>query len=75
MKIIYVVNEGRFFLSHRLALALEAQRHDVEVVVVCGADTGEQGLADAGLRYLTVPMSRRICRKRLTLASRSSCCS
>lgn len=58
MKIIYVVNEGRFFLSHRLALATEAQRHGVEVVVVCGANTGEQGLADAGLRYLTVPMSR-----------------
>jgi glycosyltransferase involved in cell wall biosynthesis len=58
MKIIYVVNEGRFFLSHRLALAVEAKRHEVEVVVVCGANTGEQGLADAGLRYVTVPMSR-----------------
>lgn len=58
MKIVYVVNEGSFFLSHRRALAVEALRQGAEVLVVCGIGTGEQALAQAQLPYRAVPLSR-----------------
>ena len=58
MKILFVVNEGNFFLSHRLALAVEAERRGMQVLVVCGADTGEDNVRNAGLAVRTVPLSR-----------------
>ena len=58
MKIIYVVNEASFFLSHRLPLAEEALRRGFDVLVVCGADTGERLLEEAGLRVTVLPLSR-----------------
>ncbi len=58
MKIIYVVNEARFFISHRLPLGLAARDSGVEVVVVTAPDTGEERLAEYGFRHISVPMSR-----------------
>ncbi len=58
MKILYVVNEAQFFLSHRLPLGLEAQARGYEVVVVTAPDTGEEQLARHGFRHVAVPMSR-----------------
>lgn len=58
MKIIFVVNEATFFLSHRLPLAREAQRLGYAVIVACGEGTGESKLAEAGLEYRVLPLSR-----------------
>ncbi len=58
MKILYVVNDANFFLSHRLPLGLTALQQGHEVVVAAAPDTGEGGLAGHGLRYVPVPMSR-----------------
>ena len=58
MKIVYVVNEASFFLSHRLWLAREALERGANVVLICGENTGEHRLEDHGIDYVTVPMSR-----------------
>ena len=58
MKILFVVNEARFFLSHRLPLGLEAQARGYEVVVVTAPGTSEEQLAQYGFRHIAVPMSR-----------------
>ena len=58
MKLLYVVNEAQFFLSHRLPLGRQAIESGFEVAVVSAADTGEQLLAEHGFRHIPVPMSR-----------------
>jgi len=58
LKIVYVVNEASFFLSHRLPLALEARRRGFDVIVACGAGTGEARLAAAGIDCRPFPLSR-----------------
>jgi glycosyltransferase involved in cell wall biosynthesis len=58
LKIIYVVNEAGFFLSHRLPLAREAAARGFEVLVACGAGTGEEELTAAGLNWRSFPLSR-----------------
>lgn len=56
--LLYVVNEASFFLSHRLRLASEARGCGFRVVVVCGAGTGEERLAEHGFECRTVPLTR-----------------
>ena len=58
MKILFVVNEAKFFLSHRLPIAEEATRRGYEVMVACGEDTGEQKLVALNIKYRTLPLSR-----------------
>jgi glycosyltransferase involved in cell wall biosynthesis len=58
VKLLYVVNEAQFFISHRLPLGLEAQAQGHEVIVVSAGDTGESQLAEYGFRHLSIPMSR-----------------
>jgi len=58
VKIIFVVNEATFFLSHRLPLAREAERLGDTVIVACGEGTGEEKLAELGLDYRVLPLSR-----------------
>ena len=58
MKIVYVVNEASFFISHRLWLAREAQNRGAEVIVICGENTGEHRLEEFDLEFITVPLSR-----------------
>lgn len=58
MKIIYVVNEASFFLSHRLPLAQEASRRGHAVVILCGVGTGEELLAEHNLNWRSYPLSR-----------------
>jgi glycosyltransferase involved in cell wall biosynthesis len=58
LKLVYVVNEASFFLSHRLPLAREALARGFEVVVVCGEGTGEARLSAAGINCRTFPLSR-----------------
>jgi len=58
VKLLFVVNEARFFLSHRLPLGLEALRRGYEVVVVTAPETGEEALAAHGFRHIAAPLTR-----------------
>ena len=53
-----MVNEGRFFLSHRLELALEALRRGDDVLVVCGRNTGEERFREHGIPFMTFHLTR-----------------
>lgn len=56
-KIFIVVNEDRFFLSHRKDIALAAQRAGWDVTVVC-KDTGRwHELKEMGLKVLELPIN------------------
>jgi glycosyltransferase involved in cell wall biosynthesis len=57
-KILFVVNDASFFVSHRLRLAQEAQAKGFETVVACGAASGEAILADQGIRTRPFVLSR-----------------
>jgi glycosyltransferase involved in cell wall biosynthesis len=57
-KILFVVNEAGFFISHRLRLAQEALTRDFDPIVVCGAGTGEGRLADVGIASRSFDLSR-----------------
>lgn len=58
MKILFVVNEASFFLSHRLPIAEEATRRGCQVMVACAKGTGEEKLDELNIRYRTLPLSR-----------------
>ncbi len=58
MKILYVVNEAKFFISHRLRIGQEALARGDQVIVVSGMQTGEEALADYGFEHIGVPMTR-----------------
>jgi glycosyltransferase involved in cell wall biosynthesis len=58
VKIVYVVNEARFFISHRLPLGQAAQARGYEVVVVTAPNTGEQQLQALGFRHIPAPLTR-----------------
>ena len=56
-KIFMVVNEDRFFLSHRKDIAIEAQRQGWDVTIVC-KDTGQRQDVEAlGLKMLELPIN------------------
>ena len=58
MKLFIVVNVDWFFLSHRLPVALAAQRTGWDVTIVT-ADTGKLKVIEAtGLKTVNLPMSR-----------------
>lgn len=57
MKLLLIVNEDRFFLSHRKEIALAAKDAGWEVTVVC-KDTGLRGEIEAlGLEVLELPIN------------------
>ena len=57
-KLFIVVNVDWFFLSHRLPVALAAQKAGWDVTIVT-ADTGKlKDIEAAGLRTINLPMSR-----------------
>jgi len=56
--IFFVVNEAWFFLSHRLPLALEAQKRGYLVKVICRANSGEERLKEYGIEYELVDIER-----------------
>lgn len=58
MKLFIVVNVDWFFISHRLVVALAAQRAGWDVTIVT-ADTGKlKDIKAAGLKVVNLPMSR-----------------
>ena len=57
MKLLMIVNEDRFFLSHRKEIALAAKKAGWDVTVVC-KDTGQRGEVEAlGLKMLELPVN------------------
>lgn len=58
MKLFYVVNEARFFISHRLALGLTAIARGDDVWVITAPATGEEELAQYGFKHVSVPLTR-----------------
>lgn len=57
MKLLIIVNEDRFFLSHRKEIALAAQEAGWEVTVVC-KDTGQREEVEAlGLTMVELPVN------------------
>lgn len=56
-KLLMIVNEDRFFLSHRKEIALAAQRDGWQVTIVC-KDTGQRQEVEAlGLTMLELPIN------------------
>ena len=56
-KLLMVVNEDRFFLSHRKDIALAAQEAGWDVTIVC-KDTGRwQEVEALGLKVLELPIN------------------
>ena len=58
MKLFYVVNEARFFISHRLALGLTAIARGDDVWIITAPNTGEDELAQYGFKHVSVPLTR-----------------
>lgn len=57
MKLLMIVNEDRFFLSHRKDIAVAAQKAGWEVSVVC-KDTGQRKDVEAlGLNMIDLPIN------------------
>ncbi len=57
-KLIFVVSEDWYFVSHRLGLALAAKREGYDVVVVTRCRSGAERITAAGLRCRHFDMSR-----------------
>lgn len=59
-RVLYVVNVGWFFLSHRLSLARAAQARGYEVHVACGIDGEEERdrIRAAGMTLHELPIKR-----------------
>ena len=56
-KLFMIVNEDRFFLSHRKEIAVAAQKAGWDVTIVC-KDTGRrQEVEDLGLKVLELPIN------------------
>jgi glycosyltransferase involved in cell wall biosynthesis len=58
VRILLVVNADWFFLSHRLPLALAAQKSGAEVIVVAGETGRSAEIRAAGLDFVELPISR-----------------
>jgi glycosyltransferase involved in cell wall biosynthesis len=57
--LLFVGNEGWFFLSHRLPLALAAKRAGFRVAVACPASDVSARFAELELEFYPIPMSRK----------------
>jgi hypothetical protein len=58
MKVIFVVSEDWYFLSHRLPLALEAIEKGWEVLLACRMATRESEVRREGLRAVHLELDR-----------------
>lgn len=57
-KILFVVNNPAFFLSHRLPIALKAKEEGYEVAVATMPGQAVAQIVAHGLRHFVIPMSR-----------------
>lgn len=58
-KILYVVNDARFFLSHRLPLAQAAQANGYEVHIATPKDDASKTISSYGFKFHSVILNRR----------------
>ncbi len=58
-RLLFVVTEDWYFVSHRLALAVEARRVGFDVVVVTRFGSHQRVIEEAGLRTIPFSMCRR----------------
>lgn len=58
MKLLFIVNEPAFFLSHRLPIALAAQRQGYVVHVASKSGEDVNKIIDKGLIHHEIPLSR-----------------
>jgi glycosyltransferase involved in cell wall biosynthesis len=57
-KLLLIVNVDWFFISHRLQIALEAQKEGYIVIIACHFTKHRQQLLDLGLKVVDIPFSR-----------------
>lgn len=57
-RLLFVVNDADFFVSHRLAVAVAARDAGYDVHVATAPGTGAREIVRAGLTHHAVPMSR-----------------
>lgn len=58
-KLLFLVTEDWYFVSHRLPLAVAARQAGYEVTVVTRAGEYSQAIRNAGLRLIPITLSRR----------------
>ena len=58
-RLLFVVTEDWYFVSHRLALAVEASRAGFNVMVATRFSSHRRAIEDAGLRVIPFEMNRR----------------
>ena len=58
MNLLYIVNEPWFFLSHRLPIALAAQKQGYTIHVATRDGTAIQGIIENGFIHHKIPLSR-----------------
>lgn len=58
-KLLFVVTEDWYFVSHRLPLAITARQQGFDIVVVTRCSKHCQAIRDAGLRVVPFEMNRR----------------
>jgi glycosyltransferase involved in cell wall biosynthesis len=58
MRLVYVVNDGAFFLSHRLELAVAAAANGYDVHVIIPDSVDVRKIEAAGFTTHTIPLSR-----------------
>ena len=57
-KLFIVVNQDRFFLSHRLPIGVAAKEAGYDVTIIC-EDTGSfDKIAEAGLKTINLPIDK-----------------
>lgn len=69
MRILYIVNDANFFLSHRLPLALAAQGDGFDIHVATPLSDDVEKIRAAGFRFHPIPLTRRGARLGEELAS------
>lgn len=57
-KIMFVVNDVQFFLSHRLAIATAAKKNGYEVVIAAGGSSNIKKIQELGFTFFQIPFSR-----------------
>jgi glycosyltransferase involved in cell wall biosynthesis len=58
-KLIYLVADDRYFCTHRLPLAVAAQKHNFDVHVICPKGDSSEKIIHAGLIFHSLPFNRK----------------
>ena len=56
-KLFLVINNDKFFLSHRKPIALAAKNANYDVTVIAGSTGLEEQISSLGLKYVCLPIN------------------